>query len=221
MQASPHAFFGRIKALENRLDEFLDLLSESNIHFRAGITYFLEAGGNHAAVFQQKVKEIGVIQSRGENLKRHIEAELQEWILIPDVRADFVGLIHAQGNLIGQFGENLQHFAIENPVFPQEIHKDIKLLGEQVALSVESCVMASRALFRDPGSQRDHIHMAKLHGAEAHKIAMRLKANIFNAERGLEQKIHQRTFIDRIWQLAVQGDQVCDALAVHAIKRAA
>ncbi|GAB0057559.1 hypothetical protein SIID45300_01890 [Candidatus Magnetaquicoccaceae bacterium FCR-1] len=221
MPATSHALFGRIKALENRLDEFLDMLSESNIHFRAGITYFLEAGGNHAAVFQQKVKEIGGIQSRAENLKRHIEAELQEWILIPDLRADMVGLLHAQGNLIQQFGEHLQHFAIENPGFALELHKDIKLLGEQVALSVESCVMAARSLFRDPGSERDHIHMAKLHHEEAHKIAMRLKSTIFNADRGLEQKIHQRTFIDRIWHLALLGEQVCDALAVHAIKRAA
>ncbi|MBF0260556.1 MAG: hypothetical protein HQL97_01795 [Magnetococcales bacterium] len=216
MSATSHALFGRIKALENRLDAFLDLLSDSNIQFRAGITYFLEAGGSHAAVFQQKLKEIGAIQTRAENLKRQIEAEFQEWVLIPELRADLVGLIHAQGNLIVQFGEHLQHFAIENPVFSLELHKDIKLLGEQVALSVESCVMASRSLFHDPGSERDHIHMAKRHHEEAHTIAMRLKATIFTAERGLEQKIHQRTFIDRIWHLALMGEQVCETLAMHA-----
>ncbi|MBF0165099.1 MAG: hypothetical protein HQM01_11460 [Magnetococcales bacterium] len=40
MSATSHALFGRIKALENRLDAFLDLLSDFNIQFRAGITCF-------------------------------------------------------------------------------------------------------------------------------------------------------------------------------------
>ncbi|MBF0439734.1 MAG: DUF47 family protein [Magnetococcales bacterium] len=221
MSNSNFALFGRTKALEAKIDEFLDVLSESNIYCKAALTYFLEAGGNSAAAFQQKVKEISSMEHRGDDLRRHIESELYVQALIPDFRGDVLSLLEDLDGIVNLIEENMINFAIENPQFPTELQKDIKLLSEQVALSVESCVMASRAFFRDINAVRDHTHKVMLYEKEADKISVALKTAIFKTNLGLDQKAHLRNFIDKIDQLANAAEDVCDFLAIYTIKRAA
>ncbi|MBF0213108.1 MAG: DUF47 family protein [Magnetococcales bacterium] len=221
MNTANLSLFGRTKALEHKLDEFLDVLSECNIQFKAAITYFLEAGGNNAAAFQQKVKEVSTMESRGDDLRRTIEAELYEQALIPDFRGDVLSLLEDLDTLINMFEDNLINFAIENPQFPAELHKELKLLCEQVALSVESCVMSTRAFFRDINAVRDHSHKVMLYEKEADKLSIALKTAIFKIDLGLDQKAHLRNFVDKIDQLADEAEDVCDLLAIYTIKRAA
>lgn len=221
MSTTNLSLFGRTKALEHKIDEFLDVLSECNIHFRAAITYFLEAGGHNAPSFQQKVKEVSTMESRADELRRHIETELYEQALIPDFRGDVLSLLEDLDTLINVIEEDLINFSIENPLFPTELHKDLKLLCEQVAMSVESCVMSTRAFFRDIHSVRDHSHKVMLYEKEADKLAIALKTTIFKTDLGLDQKAHLRNFVDMIDHLANKAEDVCDFLAIYTIKRAA
>ncbi|MBF0127742.1 MAG: DUF47 family protein [Magnetococcales bacterium] len=101
------------------------------------------------------------------------------------------------------------------------MNKDIKSLCEQVALCVESCVMASRAFFRDINAVRDHTHKVMLYEKEADKISISLKTVLFKSDLPLDQKSHLRNFIDKIDQLANEAEDVCDYLTIYTIKRAA
>ncbi|MBF0180683.1 MAG: DUF47 family protein [Magnetococcales bacterium] len=221
MNTANLSLFGKTKALEHKVDEFLDVLSECNIFFKAAITYFLEAGGNGAAAFQQKVKEVNSKESHADSLRRDIETELYEQALIPDFRGDILSLLEDLDNLINLFEENLINFSIENPQFPAENHKELKMLCEQVALCVESCVMSTRAFFRDIKAVRDHSHKVMLYEKEADKICIALKTAIFKSDLPLDQKSHLRNFVDKIDQLANEAEDVCDFLAIYTIKRAA
>lgn len=221
MSRKSFTLFGGTKNLEGQLDEFLDTLSESNILFRSGLTYYLEAGGNAGEGFKQKIAQVASMESRADDLRRNIERALYEQSLIPESRGDVLGLLEDLDALINAFEKNLIDLRIENPGFSSEYAKEMKTLSEQVALCVESLVVASRAFFRDIGSVRDNLHKVMLYEKEADKIAHLLKEKIFNSDLSLDKKAHLRYFVDKIDNLANGAEDVADGLAIYTIKRAA
>lgn len=215
------SLFGGTKALENQLDEFLDLLSESNILYRSGVTYFLDNEGNENKAFQQKVQQVDGMERRADGLRRTIEHELYEQSLMPDSRGDMLSLLEDLDFLLNVFQSNLFAFSVENPEFPRDLHKQLKQLTEQTALAVESVVMASRAYLREPNTVRDHLHKVMLYEHEADQLSLALKTQIFKSDIGLDRKAHLRTFVERLDQVADEAEDVADWLAIYTIKRAA
>jgi predicted phosphate transport protein (TIGR00153 family) len=215
------SIFNSSKSLESQLDEFLDLLSESGILYRAALTYYLDNGGSDSDAFQQKVAQVDQVETRADQLRRSIELSLYEQSLIPESRGDMLSLLEDLDFLINIFEENLYAYSIENPEFPVEYHKPMKLLIEQVALSVEAVVMAARSFLRDVSSVRDHIHKVMLYEHEADQFALALKRQLFSSDLSLERKAHLRHFIDKVEGVSNQAEDVADWLAIYAIKRAA
>jgi predicted phosphate transport protein (TIGR00153 family) len=213
--------FNGTRSLEAQLDEFLDLLSESSILYRSGLTYYLDNGGSDNDAFRQKLEQVDRMESRADVLRRSIEQALYEQSLIPDLRADMLSMLEDLDFLINMFEENLYAYAIERPVFPQELHKTMKELTEQVALSVEALVMSARCFLRDVGAVRDHLHKVMLYEHEADQLAMDLKTRIFASDLGLDQKMHLRHFVDKVEGVSNEAEDVADWLAIYTIKRAA
>jgi hypothetical protein len=209
------------RSLEGQLDEFLDLLSESSILFRTGLSYYLDNDGADNEAFQQKVKQVDQAESRADQLRRSIELALYEQSLIPDSRGDMLSLLEDLDFVINVFEETIYAFAIERPRFPSELHKPMKQLMEQVALSVEALVLAARSFLRDVGAVRDHIHKVLVYEHEADQTAMALKRRIFDSDLTLEQKAHLRYFVDKVEGVSNEAEDVADWLAIYTIKRAA
>jgi len=215
------SLFGATKFLEHQVDEFLDLLSESNILYRAGITYYLDNGGSGNDAFRQKLQQVDDIESRADDLRRRIEIELYEQSLIPESRADMLSLLEDLDYVINVFEQNLYAYSVENPEFPPELHRELKQLAEQSALAVESTVIAARSYLRDVAAVRDHIHKVRLYEHEADQFALSLKTRIFASDLGLAQKAHLREFVDKVEQVSNEAEDVADWLAIYTIKRVA
>ena len=213
--------FSGTKTLENQLDEFLDLLSESSILYRAGLTYYLDNGGSDNDAFQNKLKQVDQAESRADQLRRTIEQTLYKQSLIPDLRADMLSMLEDLDFLINVFEENLYAYSVEKPSFPKALHKTMKLLAEQAALSVDALVMAARCFLRDTSAVRDHLHKVMLYEHEADQLALALKTEIFASDLGLDQKIHLRHFVDKVEGVSNEAEDVADWLAIYTIKRAA
>lgn len=208
------------KVLEKKIDDFLDLLSESNILFRAGLTYYLENGGSESEAFKQKMKQVYAMEHRADVLRRSIELALYEQSVIPESRADLLSLLEDLDCMINVFQENLTAFSIENPEFPQEFHLELKQLAEQCALTIEALVMAARSFLRDITMVREHTHKVMLFESEADDIALNLKKKIFKSDLTLEIKSHLRYFVEKVEQLSDEAEDAADWLAIYTIKRA-
>ena len=83
-------FYGS-RALENKIDEFLDRISEAGLIYKKAIHVFLEHGVTED--FVTHAEQIGHIESRADELRREVEAGLYEQNLIPDLRADVLSLV--------------------------------------------------------------------------------------------------------------------------------
>jgi uncharacterized protein len=217
---NPFSLFGGIKILEGQICDYLNTLSQSSLLFKAAVPLYLESGAASDA-FQQKLSQVDEHESTGDKLRRTIEAQLYTESLIPDSRADVLGLMENLDSLLNLFEDELNSFSIENPEFPVEYHEDLISLTDQVVQCIESCVLASRAFFRDANAVQDHIHKVMFYEKEADLLVSKLKKAIFTSDLSLDRKTHLRGFVEKIDSLANQAEDVADDLAIYIIKRAA
>ena len=209
--------FGRTRALEREIEEFLDALSEAGLIFQRGIKIFLRDGASDE--FMEALHEVGAIETRGDEIRRSVEAQLYEQTLIPDLRADVLSLLEDLDWLFGIFQANCYRFATERPDIPPEYHRDFMDLTETSVTCVDCVVMAARAFFRNIEAVRDHNHKVIFYETEADKIGTKLKTAIFDSDLPLERKIHLRYFVDRVDEAANAAEDVADELAIYTIKR--
>ena len=209
--------FRRTRLIEARIDEFLDHISESGIIFRRAVKGYLQSGP--AEEFDDAMLHIDNIESRADELRRTIEAELYERTLIPDLRADVLTLLEDMDNLINVCEANCYRFSIETPKIPEEFHQDFNNLTETASECIDAVVMAGRAYFRNIQAVRDHTHKVILLESEADKISTKLKRAIFAADIPKVEKIHLRYFVDRIDELPNAAEDIADQLGIFTVKR--
>jgi uncharacterized protein len=209
--------FRRTRLIEARIDEFLDHISEAGIIFRRAVKSYLQSGP--AEEFDDAMHQVADIESRADELRRTIEAELYERTLIPDLRADVMTLLEDMDDLLNICEANCYHFSIETPEIPDEFHASFNNLTETASESIDAVVMAGRAYFRNTEAVRDHTHKVILLESEADKISTRLKRAIFTSDIPKVEKLHLRDFVDRIDELPNAAEDIADQLGIFTVKR--
>ena len=210
--------FGRTKAIERMIDEFLDIVSEAGIVFEQGIALCVDRPEDVEAC-EQKVTQLRELEHRGDLLRMRVETDLYTNMLIPESRGDVLSLLDALDGLTDAFEADFVSLTIEQPEIPDEVKGDFKDLVTAVVKSVEYTVLASRAFFRDLGTVRDHVHKIGFYESDADRVAIRLKRHVFGSSLPLERKTHLRDWVDSIDCIADAAENVGDRLSIFAIKR--
>ena len=209
--------FGKSKALEHKIDEFLDRLSESALLFDLAIKSYLLDG--YSKDFAAKRKDVNDNESAADVLRREIESQLYSQTLIPESRGDVLGLIETLDDVLNLCESSLWAFDIEKPKIPDEHHALFKELTEMVVQSVEALARSSRAFFRDFDRVSYHNHKVMFYETEADKVSTKLKRQIFASKLDLAHKMHLRYFVESIDNIADWSEDVADRLAIYALKR--
>jgi predicted phosphate transport protein (TIGR00153 family) len=209
--------FGRTRALEREIDEFLDHLSQCALMFKLAVRIYLIEGGN--GEFEQKKQQVVDLESRADRLRRGIEVQLYSHTLIPESRGDVLGLLENLDSIVNTFEGTLWNFSIETPDIPDSLRVDFQELTEMAVMAVESLVLATRAFFRDIATVGDHMHKVMFYEKEADKVSTKLKRAIFAQDMELSKKAHLRHFAEQIDNVADRAEDVADRLAIYTIKR--
>ena len=85
------SLFGRTRALEGEIDDFLDKLSQCSLLYKIAIKVYLTDGCSEE--FEQKLQDVNKMESDADRLRRAVETQLYAQTLIPDSRGDVLGLI--------------------------------------------------------------------------------------------------------------------------------
>ena len=211
------SLFRHTRALENEIDEFLDKLSQSSLHFKIAVKVYLHDGST--TDFELKLQDVNKMESEADHLRRAIETKLYAQTLIPESRGDVLGLIENLDHLLNLFEGALWAFFIEKPEIPDEYHVNYETLTDIAVESVEALVLASRAFFRNIEAVSDHNHKVMFYEKEADKVSTKLKQAIFNSELDLSRKAQLRNFVEHIDNIPDWAEDVADRLAIYAIKR--
>ena len=209
--------FGRTKALESEIDEFMDKLSESAIVFESAIAVYLSAGASDE--FESKLLQVNSLESEADKLRRSIERQLYEHTLIPESRGDVLGLVENLDNIINSLEGTLWNFSIETPEIPKHLHENYLALTKTSVQAVEQLVMASRSFFNNLDDSANYTHKVMFYEKETDKISTRLKRAIFAEDLDLAHKAHLRNFVEYIDNIADSSEDVADRLAIYIIKR--
>jgi len=217
---SKRAIFGRSKAVERKIDEFLDKVSEAALVFVASLHHHLDAGSagpDDTAV--QRVEQMLEVKRGSSGLRREIEAELYTQMLIPDLLADVAGLIETLHHLVEDMHHSMlfsRYTRLEPPDF---IRADGKEIATAAGNAVEQLVQAARAYFRDFTHVRDYVHKVGFYESESDAARDRLLAKIYDTDLGLAEKDHFARSVRELDGVADVAERIADQLTIYAIKR--
>ena len=218
MNQNKLALFGKTKAMEAMIDNFLDKISEGGMRFEQGIASYVD--GATAERLTDQAAQLRATEGDGHRLRLVIETDLYTEMLIPDFRADVLSLLEDLNYLLGLVEDIFLAITVEEPVLEDAFKADFKVLASAAVKTMESAILGARAFFRNISAVRDHLGKVSFHEEECDQCATRLKRDIFGSDLGLDRKMHLRYFVDKIDNLADEAEDVGDWLAIYSIKRA-
>jgi predicted phosphate transport protein (TIGR00153 family) len=203
--------------IEDQVDEFLDLVSESGLIFKLATAAYLRGDID---AFMKKIEQITTAEHKGDSLTHKLEERLYVQTLIPDSRGDVLELLENLDSLLDHFKGALWQFEIERPEIWPEFHDAFNELVGYVVESVEAVVLSSRAFFKNIAAVSDHMHKVSYWETESDKVASDLQRAIFKREEmRMSHRLQLRDFAKRVDSIADVSEDVADRLAIYVIKR--
>lgn len=217
---SLRSIFRRSKAIERRIDEFLDKVSEAGLVVVAMIHHSLDSGSAELdEVDLRRVEQMLELKRNCSRLRREIEGELYAEMLIPDLLGDVASLIEALHHLVEDIHHSMifSRYSLLEP--PEFLRADGKEMATAVGNAVEQLVYAARAFFRDFTHVRDYVHKVGFHESESDAIRDRLLQKIYGTDLGLAEKDHFARAVRELDGVADSAERIGDSLTIYAIKR--
>ena len=209
--------FKKTKELQRKIDQFFDTIIEASLEFKQGMKYYID---NNKEDFENKVKQVDDLEGKADNFRREIENRLYSEMLIPEARGDVLAILENSDNVLNLLADIMVEFSIEKPEFPEEIIDNLKDLVEVCIKSVEEMIETIRAYFSNAVSVKTHITRVMFYEKESDKIGEKIKKTIFNNKKiKLSRKIHLRTFITYLLNIADMSEDIGDRVSIYAVKR--
>ena len=210
--------FGKAKALETQVDQFLDIVIKGTLCMREAIVSYLSADDEG---FKSRLEMVRDYEHDADDLRKSTETALYTHSLIPDSRADVMSLLENLDNVIDRAKKVVQDFDVQRPDMEVGYLDQFRDLTSKSVHAVEHAVEATRAFFRNEGRLRDCIAKVEFYESEADRAGVRLKKSIYESDMDLSRKHHLRYFADSLELLSDHAEEVCDRLLIASIKRSA
>ncbi|MDI6402267.1 DUF47 family protein [Balneolaceae bacterium ANBcel3] len=209
--------FSHHKQIEGEIDEFLDSIIEGGLLFKKGVRFYLDG---RMEEFEARLEELRRLEKQADSLRRNVESKLYLRTLIPEFRGDVLGLLEHSDAVLNIIADTLLEFSIEIPETLSDLNELHYDLAHNAIDASENMVKAIRAYFRDLSAVRDNIKQVQFSREETNRIAEKYKRDLFQRSNlRLSHKVHLRYFAHNIEHIADEAEDVCDRLAIAAIKR--
>jgi predicted phosphate transport protein (TIGR00153 family) len=210
--------FGKTKALQSQVDQFLDAITKGTLCMREAITSYLSGDDQD---FQRRLEDLRDYEHVADDLRKSTETTLYTYSLIPESSADVMVLLDNLDNVIDCAKHIVEDFEVQSPDVEVGYLDQFAALTSKSVHAVEHAVEASRAFFRNEGRLRDCITKVEFYEKEADQAGRRLKKTIYASDMELSRKHHLRYFADQLESLSDIAEQVSDHLLIASIKRSA
>jgi len=217
---STKSIFGRSKAIERKIDEFLDKVSETALVFVAMLQHSLDSEtAEPDDAERRRIAQMSELKRSSSRLRREIESELYSQMLIPDLLGDVASLIEALHHLVKDMQHAMSFGRPARIASPDFLRSYARELDMAVGNAVEQLVQAARAFFRDFTHVRDYVHKVGFYESESDAVRDRMLAMIYQADLGLAEKDHLSSSVREIDGIADRAERIADTLTIYAIKR--
>ncbi|KXS47972.1 hypothetical protein SAMN04515654_102129 [Halanaerobium congolense] len=215
----PHILFGRSKELEIEIKEYLDLVNQGSLTFKRDLSRYIK---KNFELFEESLTDIKEIENNADEHQKDIKYKLYKYMLIPESRADVLGIIEEIDTITDLAKEVIYEISIEKPFIPEELENEFLELVENSTEAVDMLVKAVRAFFEEISQVNDYVNKVHFFEHQADKNEERLKRKIFSEQFekiDIAHKLQLRYFIEEIAALSDQAESVSEDVSVAAIKR--
>jgi hypothetical protein len=210
--------FGKTKALESQVDQFLDVITKGTLCMREAIASYLSGDDED---FKSRLEMVHDYEHLADDLRKSTETALYTYSLIPESSADVMGLLENLDNVIDCAKHILEEFDVQSPDVEVGYLDHFVALTSKSVHAVENVVDAARCFFRDESRLRDCIAKVEFYEKEADRAGLRLKKMIYESDMDLARKHHLRYFADTLESLSDIAEEVGHRLLIASIKRSA
>lgn len=211
-----YSIFRATKDLVMKIDNYIDLVCESVLHFEEGVKLYLS--GNDSE-FNERLNILKILEGRADDLRQEIEAQLYVQTLIPESRGDVLQILENMDDIIDFSKTIMFDFFVEKPEIPAELHDKFKKLAEVAVDSTQALVQSTRSYFYDVNSVKDHLHKVKFFENESDHLSEKSKREIFQLEIDLGKKLHLKNFVVSIDSISDIAEKISNRLSIAAMKR--
>ncbi|TDX47871.1 hypothetical protein C7954_10230 [Halanaerobium congolense] len=215
----PHILFGRSKELEIEIKEYLDLVNQGSLTFKRDLSRYIK---KNFELFEESLTDIKEIENNADEHQKDIKYKLYKYMLIPESRADVLGIIEEIDTITDLAKEVIYEISIEKPFIPEELENEFLELVENSTEAVDMLVKVVRAFFEEISQVNDYVNKVHFFEHQADKNEERLKRKIFSEQFekiDIAHKLQLRYFIEEIAALSDQAESVSEDVSVAAIKR--
>ncbi len=211
-----YSIFSATKDLVIKIDSFIDLVSESVLHFEEGLKLYLSGKEGE---FSERLDIIKILEGRADVLRQDIEAQLYVQTLIPESRGDVLGFLENMDDIIDSSKTIMFEIFIEKPDIPAPLHDRLKKLAETAVNSTQALAQSTRSFFYDVNSVKEHLHKVAFYENESDFLSEKAKREIFDLDIELSRKIHLKNFVVSIDSISDVAEKVANRLSIAVMKR--
>lgn len=212
-------FSNRAQELENNIDNYLEVVSNSNLVFVRDSKNYIRKNFEE---FENSLDEILKLENSADDFQKEIKYKLYKYMLIPEARGDVLTLLENIDNIVDHIKKLLVQLSIEKPIIPNNLIDDFDELIEMVSKSVDQLIKCIRAYFTNITMVNEYVNKVHFFEHEADKIEEKIKRKVFNNENELNsfsKKVHLRYFVEKIAQISDRAETISERASVAAIKR--
>jgi len=211
-------FNNKSKQLEAEIDGYLDRVTKAGLIFNEGVKAYVS---ERMEKFEKNVKDISVLESDADNVRRDIKHKLYAYMLIPESRGDVLAILETLDDIVDICEKVLEHFSIESPEIPEFLKTDFIELAELSSKTVEEVTKGARAFFYEISMVNDYVNKVQFYEHEADDVEEQLKRKAFNSDEiePFSKKVHMRYFAEKIAGVSDLAESVAERLSIYAIKR--
>ena len=210
--------FGKTKALEAKVDQFLDLIITGTLCMREAIASYLSGDDED---FKSRLEELRDYEHLADDLRKGTQTTLYTYSLIPESSADVMELLETLDDVIDCAKHILEDFEVQSPDVEVGYLDQFAELTSKSVHAVEHVVDAARCFFHDVRGLRDCIAKVEFYETEVDATGLRLKKMIYESNMDLARKHHLRYFAESLESLSDIAEGVGERLIIASIKRSA
>ena len=209
--------FKHNRIIQEKINLYLKVVDETVILYQTAIKYYLKNSIDEE--FDRQIHVVFKSESKADDLRREIEAELYSKSLLPELRHDILLIIDHIDKIPNKTESILRSIFCQDIRIPDELNHQ---LDELVDLSVDTCFMATKAVEKVLGKGEGFTELVEAidkNETTADNLEEKVIYQIFHTKYEPINKILFRDLFINISNLLDLSEVATDILTIIAIKR--
>lgn len=208
-------FWRQGKKVEALVNRHLDLVDATLRAFKDALNAYLE-GSETAASLAKRVHEF---ESRADDVRREVIAELLHGALLGHYREDMLRLVERTDGLANSADALVNALVYQQIRIPESLKPSVLEMGEKSIDILDQLCVAVKKLFSNMHEVPTHTRQIEKTEGEIDKLEHAAIQTLFQMDLSLAEKLWVRDFITHLAQLSDRAEDLSDLLEIIVAKR--